>query len=120
MTTEFTIKPIRNDDDLTTAFVALDAVFHAENGTPEADKRDVLLALIENYENKNYPIPHADPIAAITFAMEQQGLSRDDLTPYLGAKSKVSEVLNGKRPLSLPMIKRLHNGLRIPYECLLA
>ena len=120
MTTKFTLKPIRNDDDLTNAFLALEAVFHAENGTPQADERDILLVLIENYENKHYPIPHADPIGAITFVMEQKGLSRDDLMPYLGAKSKVSEVLNGKRPLSLPMVKRLHKGLNIPYECLLA
>lgn len=115
-----TIKPIKNDDDLTNAFLALEKVFQAENGTKEADERDVLLALIEHYEAKHYPIPHADPISAIVFAMEQQGLSRDELTPYLGAKSKVSEVLNGKRSLSLTMIKKLHNGLKIPYESLLS
>lgn len=119
MTTNFMIKPIRNDDDLANAFVALERVFQAENGTPQADERDILLALIENYESKRYPIPHADPISAIAFAMEQNGLTRDDLTPYLGAKSKISEVLNGKRPLSLPMIKKLHQGLKIPYESLL-
>ena len=115
-----TIKPIKNDDDLTLAFIALEKVFQAENGTKEADERDVLLALIEHYESKHYPIPHADTISAIYFAMEQQGLSRDELTPYLGAKSKISEILNGKRPLSLSMIKRLHKGLKIPYESLLA
>lgn len=115
-----TIKPIKNDDDLTNAFLALEKVFQAENGTKEADERDVLLALIEHYEAKHYSIPHADPISAIVFAMEQQGLSRDELTPYLGAKSKVSEVLNGKRSLSLTMIKKLHDGLKIPYESLLS
>lgn len=115
-----TIKPIRNDNDLTQAFIALEAVFFAENGTKQADERDILLALIENYEAKHYPIPHADPISAITFVMEQKGLSRDDLVPYLGAKSKISEVLNGKRSLSLSMIKKLHKGLNIPYESLLA
>lgn len=115
-----TIKPIKNDDDLTQAFIALEKVFQAKNGTPQADERDVLLALIENYESKHYPIPHADPISAIHFAMEQQGLSRDELVPYLGAKSKVSEILNGKRSLSLTMIKKLHKGLKIPYESLLA
>lgn len=120
MTTNFIIKPIRNDDDLTNAFIALERVFQAENGTHEADERDILLALIENYESKHYPVPHADPVSAILFAMEQKGLTRDDLTPYLGAKSKISEVLNGKRSLSLPMIKKLHQGLKIPYECLLA
>ncbi|MDO4700877.1 MAG: transcriptional regulator [Moraxella sp.] len=115
-----TIKPIRNDNDLTQAFIALETVFFAENGTKQADERDILLALIENYEAKHYSIPHADPISAITFVMEQKGLNRDDLVPYLGAKSKISEVLNGKRSLSLSMIKKLHKGLNIPYESLLA
>lgn len=120
MTTNFIIKPIRNDDDLTQAFIALERVFHAEADTVDADQRDILLALIENYENRHYPIPHADPISSIYFALEQKGLSRDDLSPYLGAKSKISEVLSGKRPLSLTMIKKLHKGLNIPYESLLA
>lgn len=115
-----TIKPIRNDDDLTNAFIALEKVFHADNGTQEADERDILLALIENYERIHYPVPHADPISAITFAMEQKGISRDELSHFLGTKSKISEVLNGKRPLSLTMIKKLHKGLNIPYESLLA
>ena len=115
-----TIKPIRNDDDLTQAFIALEAVFFAENGTEQAEERDILLALIENYESKHYPIPHADPISAIHFAMEQKGLSRDELVPYLGVKSKISEILNGKRKLSLTMIKKLHQGLNIPYASLLA
>ncbi len=101
------IKPIRNDEDLTQAFLALEKVFQVENGTPEADERDILLALIESYEAKHYPIAHANPIEAIKFKMEQQNLTRDDLVPYLGAKSKISEVLNGKRPLSLNMIKNL-------------
>ncbi|MCQ9328284.1 helix-turn-helix domain-containing protein [Pelistega suis] len=114
------IKPIRNDEDLTQAFLALEKVFQVENGTPEADERDILLALIESYEAKHYPIAHANPIEAIKFKMEQQNLTRDDLVPYLGAKSKISEVLNGKRPLSLNMIKNLHHGLQIPYESLIA
>lgn len=119
MNTDFMIKPIRNDDDLTRAFIALEKVFQAKNGTPQADERDILLALIEHYEAKHYPIPYANPIDAICFSMEQRGLSRDELAPYLGAKSKISEILNGKRPLSLTMIKRLHKGLNIPYESLL-
>ncbi|WP_031273980.1 MULTISPECIES: type II toxin-antitoxin system HigA family antitoxin [Pelistega] len=114
------IKPIRNDDDLTLAFMALEKVFQADNGTPEADERDILLALIESYESKHYVIAHANPIDAIKFKMEQENLTRDDLAPYLGAKSKISEVLNGKRPLSLTMIKNLHHGLQIPYESLIA
>lgn len=113
------IKPIRNDDDLTQAFIALERVFQAEQGTIEADERDILLALIEAYEAKHYPIAHADPVSAILFQMEQHNLSREDLEPYLGVPSKVSEILNRKRQLSLSMIKKLHKGLNIPYESLI-
>jgi len=78
------------------------------------------VTLIEAYENKHYPIGPADPVEAIKFRMEQQGLTPRDLEAYIGPSGRVSEVLNGKRPLSLRMIKRLHDGLRIPYESLLA
>lgn len=114
------IKPIRNDDDLQLAFRHLEALFQAQEGTPEADEREVLVTLIEIYENKHYPIDPPDPIAAIKFRMEQQGLTVRDLQAYIGSSGRVSEVLNGKRPLSLRMIKRLHDGLHIPYESLLA
>lgn len=115
-----TIKPIRNERDLRAAFKRLDLIFQAVAGTPEAEEMEVLTALIEAYENKHYPISPPDPIEAIKFRMEQQGLSPADLQPYIGASGRVSEVLNGKRPLSLRMVKRLHDGLRIPYESLLA
>jgi len=114
------ISPIRNDDDLQSAFLRLEAVFQAEEGTPEADEMEVLTTLIEAYEQKHYPIGPADPIEAIKFRMEQQGLTPKDLEPYIGPSGRVSEVLNRKRALSLRMIKRLHDGLRIPYESLLA
>ncbi|MBD1554677.1 helix-turn-helix domain-containing protein [Pseudomonas typographi] len=114
------IKPIRNDADLRAAFQRLDAIFQAEEGTPEADEMEVLVTLIEVYENKHYPIEAADPIEAIKFRMEQQDLTPRDLEQYIGPSGRVSEVLNGKRRLSLAMIKRLHDGLRIPYESLLA
>lgn len=113
------IKPIRNDDDLTAAFIHLEHIYQAEAGTPEADEVEVLVALIEAYENKHYPIQHASPIDAIRFQMEQLNLDQKDLEPYLGVPSKISEVLNGKRPLSLNMIKKLHHGLNIPYESLI-
>lgn len=115
-----TIKPIRSDEDLHTAFRRLEAVFHAEEGTAEADEMEVLVALIEAYENKYYEIFPADPVDAIKFRMDQQGLTARDLEPYIGPSGRVSEVLNRKRPLSLRMIRRLHDGLRIPYESLLA
>lgn len=113
------IRPIRNDEDLTHAFKQLESVFQAENGTPEADERDVLVALIEAYENQHYPIAHADAVEAIKFQMEQLNLDKKDLEIYLGVPSKVSEILNRKRNLSLAMIKKLHKGLNIPYESLI-
>ncbi len=114
------IKPIRNDDDLQAAFQRLETIFQAEAGTPEADEMEVLVTLIEVYENKHYPIQAASPVEAIKFRMEQQGLTPRDLEPFLGPSGRVSEVLNGKRRLSLAMIKRLHDGLQIPYESLLS
>ena len=114
------IKPIRNDKDLRLAFQRLEKIFQAKKGTPEADEMEILTTLIEVYENKHYPIKAADPIAAIKFRMEQQGLAPKDLEPYIGASGRVSEVLNYKRPLSLSMVKRLHEGLQIPYESLMA
>jgi HTH-type transcriptional regulator/antitoxin HigA len=114
------IKPIRNDEELNLAFQRLEAIFQAEADTPEADEMEVLVTLIEAYENKHYPITPPDPITAIKFRMEQLNLSAKDLEAYIGSSGRVSEVLNRKRPLSLRMIKRLHDGLSIPYESLLA
>ena len=115
-----TTKPIRNDDDLTHAFKRLEQVFHAREGTDEADEREVLVTLIEAYESKHYDFGPADPVDAIKFRMEQEGLTPRDLEPYIGQSGRVSEVLNRKRSLSLRMVKRLHDGLKIPYESLLA
>ena len=114
------IKPIRNDDDLQATFTRLESLFQAEEGTPEADEREILVTLIEVYEQKHYAIGPADPVEAIKFRMEQQGLTPKDLEPYIGPSGRVSEVLNRKRPLSLRMAKRLHDGLHIPYESLLS
>jgi HTH-type transcriptional regulator/antitoxin HigA len=114
------IKPIRNDKDLRLAFKRLEEIFQAKPKTPEYDEMEILTTLIEVYENKHYPISSASPIEAIKFRMEQQGLSQRDLEPYIGTSGRVSEVLNGKRSLSLRMIKNLHDGLHIPYESLLS
>ena len=114
------IKPIRNDKDLKEAFHRLENVFQAEKGTTEFDEMEVLVTLIEAYENKHYPIGPPHPIEAIKFRMEQQGLSARDLENFIGSSGRVSEILNKKRPLSLLMVKRLHHGLNIPYESLLA
>jgi HTH-type transcriptional regulator / antitoxin HigA len=114
------IKPIRNDDDLDAAFERLEAIFQAAEGTPAADEMEVLVALIEAYENKHHPVGPADPVNAIKFRMEQQGLVARDLEPYIGTSGRVSEVLNRKRGLSLRMVQRLHHGLKIPYDSLLS
>lgn len=113
-------KPIRSDDDLQAAFRRLEGIFQAEAGTPEGDEMEILVALIEAYENKHFPIGPADPIEAIKFRMEQQGLTPREFEPYIGSSGRVSEVLNRRRSLSLRMVKRLHDGLRIPYESLLS
>jgi HTH-type transcriptional regulator/antitoxin HigA len=114
-----TIKPIRNEDDLKRAFRHLEKIFQAGEGSAQADERDVLVTLIEAYENKHYDFGPADPVEAIKFRMEQDGLTPRDLEPFIGPSGRVSEVLNRKRPLSLRMVKRLHDGLNIPYESLL-
>ena len=114
------IKPIRNDNDLKKTFQQLEAIFQAKKGTKEADEMEVLVTLIEAYENKHYPISPPNPVEAIKFTMEQQGLTARDLEAFIGSSGRVSEILNKKRPLNLRMIKCLHKGLNIPYESLLA
>ena len=114
------IKPIRNDEDLRAAFKRLELVYQAQEGSAEADEMEILVTLIEAYEHKHFPLSVADPIEAIKFRMEQQGLSQKDLEPFIGSSGRVSEVLSHKRGLSLPMVKRLHEGLNIPYESLLS
>lgn len=114
------LKPIRNEEDYEKALEVMNQVFDAEEGTPEADVRDVLAVLIEDYEDKHYEIDVPDPITALKFRMEQAGLTQKDLVPLLGSRSKVSEVLSGKRELSLRMIRALHSHLGIPAEVLIS
>ena len=114
------IKPIRNDDDLQAAFKRLEVVFQAQDGTPGFDEMEILVTLIDAYEQKHFPIGIVDPVEAIKFRMEQQELTQKDLEPFIGSSGRVSEVLNRKRRLSLSMVKRLHDGLHIPYESLLS
>lgn len=87
--------------------------------TPEGDRLDVLTTLVVAYEARRHVIEHPDPLAAIRFEMEQQGLNRKDLERYIGTRARVSEVLNGKRPLTLAMIRKLDEGLGIPAEALI-
>ena len=96
------IKPIRNDEDLRAAFKRLELVYQAQDDTPEADEMEILVTLIEAYEHKHFPKIAADPIEAIKFRMEQQGLTPKDLEPFIGSSGRVSEVLNHKRGLVVP------------------
>ena len=93
-------KIIKTDEEHKAALRVVEALWNTAPGTPEADVFELWVKLIEDYENKTYPMELPDPISAIKFRMEQQGLTRQDLEKYIGSKSKVSEVLNGKRPLS--------------------
>ena len=113
------IKPIRNDQDYEATLDRIELLMEAILGTPEFDELDVLTTLVEAYEEKHYKIALPNPISAIKFRMEQLELKQMDLIPYLGSKSKVSEVLSGKRALSKQMIRALHEGLNIPLEVLI-
>ena len=113
------IRPIRNEQDYEAALARIDELMDARAGTPEGDELDVLATLVEAYEARQIPIEAPDPVAAIVFRMEQQGLTRRDLEPYIGHSGRVAEVLNRKRRLSLTMIRRLHEGLDIPLESLI-
>ena len=113
------IQPIKTGEDHDAALTEVEKLWKAEPGSPEADRLDVLVTLIEAYEEKNHPIPPPDPIDAILFRMDQLSLSRKDLEPYLGTRARVSEILSRTRSLSLGMIRRLHAGLGIPADVLI-
>jgi len=113
------IKPIKTEADYDAALEQIALLMDAKAGTPEADELEVLATLVECYETEHYPINLPDPIAAIRFRMEQEDLSQRDLIPYIGSRSKVSEVLSGKRPLTLQMMRSLHQHLGIPADVLL-
>jgi HTH-type transcriptional regulator/antitoxin HigA len=114
------LKPIRNDRELNRALKRIDELWGAKPKTQRGDELDILMLLVEKYEDEHYAIPASDPIEAIKFLMEQNSLSRKDLEPYIGTSGRVSEVLSKKRNLTLGMIKKLHEGLKIPYDCLIA
>ena len=113
-------KVIKSDAEHKATLARIEAIFDARPGTPKGDELELLLLLGETYEDKAYPIDLPDPIAALRFRMEQAGLKSKDLIPYMGSKSKVSEVLSGRRPLSLTMIRKLVAGLHFPPEVALA
>jgi HTH-type transcriptional regulator / antitoxin HigA len=112
-------KLIKNRQEYRSALRRVEEIMDARPGTAEGDELELLAALIEIYEEKHAPVPPPDPIEAIRFRMEQENLRPQDLVPLLGSRSRVSEILNGKRSLTLTMIRRLHQSLGIPAEILL-
>jgi HTH-type transcriptional regulator/antitoxin HigA len=112
-------KILRTEAEYREALAYVESLMDAEPGSPEEDELELFSVLIDRYEQKYYPIDLPDPVEAIKFRMEQEGLSRNDMRKYLGSQSKVSEILNRKRTLSLSMMRALHDGLGIPAEVLL-
>lgn len=113
------VKPIRTSADYETALLEVEGLWGAKLGTPEGDRLDVLATLIDAYESELYPIDPPDPIDAIKFRMEQQHMTRKDLEHILGSRTRVAEVLNRRRGLSITMIRRLHETLGISAEVLI-
>jgi HTH-type transcriptional regulator/antitoxin HigA len=113
------VAPIRTKRDHRRALKEIEGLMGAKRSTPEGDRLDVLVTLVEAWEAKHIPIDLPDPVAAIKYHMEQQGLAPKDLVPYIGSRNRVYEVLNRKRPLTLKMVWRLHSGLGIPAESLI-
>lgn len=113
------IKPIRSEADYEQALAEVERLWGAGSGTPKGDRLDILATLIDAYESEHHPIDPPDPIEAIKFRMEQQGLTRKDLEGLLGTRTRVAEVLNRRRGLSINMIRRLHDALGIPAEVLI-
>lgn len=112
------IVPIRNKKDYENALNRLEVIFDAKKGSEEGDELEILSILIDNYEKEKFPIEMPDPIEAIKFRMEQMGLKQKDLAEVVGFKSRVSEILNRKRKLTLDMVRKLNTALRIPTEVL--
>jgi HTH-type transcriptional regulator/antitoxin HigA len=114
------IKPIKTDVDYANSIQRIEELWGAKKDSAEGDELDLLCTIVESYEMHHYPITPPDPIDAIQFRMEQMGMTKTDLANYLGAQSRVSEVFNGKRNLTLKMVKSLYHELKIPAEILLS
>ncbi|WP_209332559.1 helix-turn-helix domain-containing protein [Lunatimonas salinarum] len=113
------IRPIKNMEDYDKALERLELIFDAKKGTEEGDELEILTILIDTYEKENFPIDFPDPIEAVKFRMEQLNMKQKDLAATIGFKSRVSEVLNKKRKLTLDMIRKLHEELNIPTNILI-
>lgn len=112
------VSPVRTEADYEAALAAIEPLMSAQAGTPEGDQLDILVTLVQAYEAQHYPIEAPDPIALIEFVMEQRGLSRADLAPMIGSRGRVTEILQRRSALTLPMIRRLHADLQLPTEAL--
>lgn len=113
------LKPIRTEEDYNNALQAIDRLWDVETGTPESDMLEILVTLVEAYEKQHYELPPPEPIAALEYFMESRGWTRKDLEPYIGGRGRVSEILARKRPLTLPMIRRLEQATGIPASILI-
>lgn len=113
------LRPIKTETDYRVALGEIERLFEAVPETPEGDRLDILMLLVEDYEERQYPVPPPNPVAALEYYLESRGLTRRDLEPYLGSRARVAEILNRRRPLTIEMIRRLHQGLGIPAEVLI-
>ncbi len=113
------IRPIRSDDDLTAALREVERLWNAAPGTPDADKMEVLVTLIQAFENEHHPIPDADPIDLILHAMEVKGRTQKDLAALLGSKSRASEILRRRRPLTMAQAYKINREWGIPADALI-
>jgi len=113
------IKPIKTEEDYRATLTEIESLMRAMPGSPEGERLDVLVTLVEAYERQHFPLDLPDPVEAIKFVMDQRGLTVKDLEPMIGRSNRVYEVLSHKRPLTLKMIRKLHQELGIPAECLI-
>lgn len=113
------VKVLKTKGEYTHAVKRTMEIFHAEEGTSEADELDLLLVLVKDYEDKNIQLPAVDPIEAIKLKMEEKGMKPKDLEPAIGTKGHVSAILSGKREITLSMARRLKNLLHLPAETFL-
>lgn len=113
-----TVRPVRTEADYDAALCEIEALMDARPGTSDGDRLDVLVTLVQAYEARHHSVPPPDPVDAIRFRMEQAGLMPRDLEPFIGSRARVSEVLNRRRSLTLPMIRRLAEGLQLAAEVL--
>jgi HTH-type transcriptional regulator / antitoxin HigA len=113
------VQPVRTEADYEQSLAEIERLFAAQPGTPEADRLEVLVTLVEDYERRHHPVLPPDPIEALLYHMESRGLTRRDLEPYLGSRGRVDEILNRRRSLTIEMIRRLHQGLGLPADVLI-